>query len=109
AQLLMQRTLGWQDTFFEAVRRIPAGHAMIFERDQVRPKRYWDPAPDGKVNWTRREEVDRFDEVFDLAVGRCLSFGPTGVFLSGGLDSVSVAASAIDLCHKASRPEPLAL
>src|SRR6185436_452003 len=28
AQLLMQRTLEWQDTFFEAVRRIPAGHAM---------------------------------------------------------------------------------
>jgi asparagine synthetase B (glutamine-hydrolysing) len=109
AHLLMQRALGWQDTFFEAVRRIPAGHAMVFERNQVRPKRYWDPAPGGEVNWTRREEVERFDEVFDRAVGRCLSFGSTGIFLSGGLDSVSVAAAAIDLSRKERRQPPLAL
>ena len=109
ADLLMQRPLGWQDTFFQAVRRIPAGHAICCERQQVRHYRYWDPAPGGEVNWTRADEVERFDEIFDRAVGRCLSFGQTGVFLSGGLDSVSVAAAAIDLCRKEHRPSPLAL
>ena len=109
ADLLMQRPLAWQDTFFQAVRRIPAGHAICCQQQQVRHYRYWDPAPGGEVNWTRQEEVERFDEVFDRAVGRCLSFGTTGVFLSGGLDSVSVAAAAIDLCRKQRRPSPLAL
>ena len=109
AQLLMQRTLGWQDTFFRAVRRIPAGQAMCFSKGDARLYRYWDPAPGGEVNWTGREEVARFEEVFDRAVSRSLSFGPTGIFLSGGLDSVSVAAAAIDLCQKKAQPPPIAL
>ena len=109
ADLLMQRPIAWQDTFFKAVQRIPPGHVTSFERNTVRTRRYWDPAPDGEVNWTQREEIEKFDEVFDRAVDRCLSFGPSGVFLSGGLDSVSVAAAAIDLCRQQSRPSPLAL
>jgi asparagine synthetase B (glutamine-hydrolysing) len=59
---------------------------MAFEKIAARPYRYFDPAPGGEVNWTQREEVERFEEVFDRAVSRCLNFGPTGVFLSGGLD-----------------------
>lgn len=109
ADLIMQRTLGSQDTFFEAVRRIPAGHALISERKNLRLHRYWDPAPGGQVNWTGPAEVERFDELFDRAVSRCMSFGPAGIFLSGGLDSVAVAAAAIDLSEKQGRPQPWAL
>jgi asparagine synthase (glutamine-hydrolysing) len=109
ADFVMQRTLGYQDTFFESVKRIPAGHALIFERNNVRRHRYWDPAPGGQVNWTGRAEVERFDELFERAVSRCMSFGPAGIFLSGGLDSVAVAAAAIDLCEKQGRPQPWAL
>jgi asparagine synthetase B (glutamine-hydrolysing) len=109
ADLLMQRTLGPHDTFFEAVRRIPAARAMCFERNSIRWHRYWDPAPDGQVNWNGPAELEKFDELFDQAVSRCMSFGPTGIFLSGGLDSVSVAAAAVDLSGKQKRPAPLAL
>jgi len=109
ADFVMQRTLGYQDTFFESVKRIPAGHALIFERNGVRRHRYWDPAPGGEVNWTGPAEVERFDELFERAVSRCMSFGPAGIFLSGGLDSVAVAAAAIDLCEKQGRPQPWAL
>ena len=109
ADLIMQRTLGWQETFFEAVRRIPAGHAICFERGNLRLNRYWDPAPGGEVNWTGPAEVERFEELFDRAVKRCMSLGPTGIFLSGGLDSVAVAAAAIDLSRQEQSPPPLAL
>ncbi len=109
ADFIMQRTLGSQDTFFESVRRIPAGHAISFERNNVRKHRYWDPAPEGIVNWTGPAEVERFDEFLDRAVSRCLSFGPAGIFLSGGLDSVTVAASAIERCRVEGLPRPLAL
>ncbi len=109
ADFIMQRTLGSQDTFFEFVRRIPAGHAISFERNNIRKHRYWDPAPEGIVNWTGPAEVERFDEFLDRAVSRCLSFGPAGIFLSGGLDSVSVAASAMERCRVEGLPQPLAL
>ncbi len=109
ADLLMQRPIAWQDTFFEAVHRIPAGHAISFEPNEVRVHRYWDPAPGGEVDWIKGDEMEQFEGAFDRAVERCLSFGPTGVFLSGGLDSVSVAATAFDLCTKARRAEPWAL
>jgi len=85
ADLITQRTLASQDTFFEAVRRIPAGHAFIFERNNLRLQRYWDPAPDGEVNWSGPAE-ERFDELFDRAISRCISVGPAGIFLSGGLE-----------------------
>jgi asparagine synthetase B (glutamine-hydrolysing) len=109
ADFVMQRTLGYQDTFFESVRRIPAGHALMFERNSLRLQRYWDPAPGGQVNWSGPSEVERFDELFDRAVSRCMSFGPAGIFLSGGLDSVAVAAAAIDLCEKQGVTQPWAL
>lgn len=60
----------------------------------IREHRYWDlpvgdhPAPP--------DAVERFTELFDAAVARRLmSDVPLGVFLSGGVDSSSVAASVV--------------
>ena len=46
--------------------------------------------------------------MLDQAVDRCLSTGPTGIFLSGGLDSISVAAVAAGRARQLSRPAPIA-
>lgn len=107
--VLMQRVPEAEDTFYTAVRRIPAGHAAEFQHGSMRRFRYWDPAPAGEVNWTGPAEIERFEELFDRAVKRCMTFGPPAIFLSGGLDSVAVAAAALDLCRKNERPLPLAL
>ncbi|MGI8605738.1 MAG: asparagine synthase-related protein, partial [Gaiellaceae bacterium] len=72
--------------------------------------RYWNPAPPGEpVDWIREDELDQFDELLDQAVGRGLALGPAGIFLSGGLDSVSVAATAVDRARREGSPPPLAL
>src|SRR6266536_3612134 len=47
--------------------------------------------------------------LLDQAVSRCLTLGQTGIFLSGGLDSVSVAAVAAELSRAEQLPKPLAL
>ncbi|MGH2837144.1 MAG: asparagine synthetase B family protein, partial [Thermoleophilaceae bacterium] len=103
----------WPDreaTYFEAVRRIPPCHALLVERGTRRLHRYWDPAPPGEpVEWIAEEELDRFGELFDQAVSRALGLGPVGIFLSGGFDSVSVAAVAADNCRSQGLPAPLAL
>ena len=71
--------------------------------------RYWDPVPvDRPVRWLMADEVS-FEETFDRVIDRCLQNNPTGIFLSGGLDSISVAAIATDRARKTGRPLPLAL
>jgi len=103
----------WPDrdrTYFEAVKRVPPCHALVIERGARHLDRYWDPAPPGEpMNWVGEDELDRFGELFDQAVNRCLGFGPTGIFLSGGFDSVSVAAVATENCRARGLPAPLAL
>ena len=111
ADHLFDQWLDPGETYFEAVRRVPACHALIVERGGARRlERYWDPAPSGEdVDWVGEDELDRFHELFDQAVNRCLALGPTSIFLSGGLDSVSVAGAAVDNCRRQGLPEPLAL
>jgi asparagine synthase (glutamine-hydrolysing) len=59
--------------------------------------------------WLREEELEQFEALFRRAVDRCLHFGPTGIFLSGGLDSVSVALAAADGTRHRALPVPQAL
>ncbi len=99
-----------EETYHEAIRRVPACHALLIERGVRRLHRYWDPAPPGQdVDWIGEDELDQFHTLFDQAVNRCLALGPVGIFLSGGLDSVSVAGVAADNCRRQGAAEPLAL
>jgi asparagine synthetase B (glutamine-hydrolysing) len=43
------------------------------------------------------------------AVGRCMAIGPTAIYLSGGIDSVSVGAIAVDVAASMGGTPPLAL
>jgi asparagine synthase (glutamine-hydrolysing) len=103
----------WPDpheTFFSAVRRVPPGWRVVVTAGRLQLKRYWDPLPeDRSVQWLRAEETAHFDQVFDRSVDRCLGNGPTGIFLSGGLDSISVAAVATDRARRIGKDPPFAL
>jgi asparagine synthase (glutamine-hydrolysing) len=99
-----------EETFFAQVRRVPAGHAMSINPGGWRLFRHWDPSPpDQPMRWVSGEEFEQFDGLFRQAVDRCLQFGPTGVFLSGGLDSVSVAVAGRDETRRRGLPVPLGL
>jgi asparagine synthase (glutamine-hydrolysing) len=97
------------DTLFKNVKRVPPGHVLRVGRSkQVR--RYWElPIPGDGVDWVREDELERFDELLDQAVERCLRLGPAGIYLSGGLDSVSVAAVATKISQLKNLPPPWAL
>lgn len=107
---LSNRQLRPEETYLAAVRRVPPGHAMRVDGAGRQVYRHWDPAPPGApVDWIGEEELGRFDELLEQAVDRCLTLGPAGIYLSGGLDSVSVAAVAADLAHRKGYPAPWAL
>jgi asparagine synthetase B (glutamine-hydrolysing) len=103
----------WPDpgeTYFDAIRRIPPAHVLRVEAGVARLERYWDPVPPGSdAVWVTEDELERFDGLLDQAVDRCLARGPAAIFLSGGLDSVSVAAVAAEKSRAREQEPPQAL
>jgi asparagine synthase (glutamine-hydrolysing) len=102
----------WPDkteTYFEHVRRVPPGHLLTWSQGAgASVARYWDPYPlDKPIEWLDESETN-FDACLERAVTRCL-VGRTGIFLSGGFDSVSVAAVATDVSRRRGLAVPHAL
>lgn len=109
AAYLAGRTIANDRTFFAHVRRVPPGHYLLADlaRNDVCP--YWDPAVDyGTLNLRPREAADAFEELLEKAVGRCVSVGHPGVYLSG-LDSAAIAATAAAYARRKNLDLPLAL
>ena len=99
-----------RETFYSAVDRVPPGCRLLVTTTGTRVERYWDPAPAGEpFKWIKEDELETFDHRLDTAVERAMGQGRTGIFLSGGLDSIAVAAVATDLARRSHRPTPIAL
>jgi asparagine synthase (glutamine-hydrolysing) len=99
-----------EETYFEQVRRLPPANVVTVTSVGVSRRQYWDPDPINRpTNWATEEELNQFDTVLDRAVSRAMAFGPTGIFLSGGFDSISVAAFATDIARRTAQRDPIAL
>jgi asparagine synthase (glutamine-hydrolysing) len=111
ADYLCYRMDRLEETFYEAVRRVGPGHVMRVKGPSRHEYRYWDPHPTDydPDYWVREDELEQFDELFDQAVDRGLQLGRPAIFMSGGLDSVSVAAVATDISRRKGLPDPVAL
>jgi asparagine synthase (glutamine-hydrolysing) len=112
-QLLEQFCQRWsysEDTFYRSIHRLFPAHAMIVRPSGRQIYRYWEPLGDeSQIRWICEEELEQFDHLFEQAVSRCQRSGQTGIFLSGGLDSISVATVSADISRRENRPMPLAL
>lgn len=88
-------------TPFADVARLPPAHVLECSGGGEFPhiQRYWSLNP-GAVRFTRdpREAIDDFESALRIAVSDRLGAGRTGIFMSGGLDSSSIAAVAADVC-----------
>lgn len=111
ADHLCHRWPDHHETFFADIRRVPPGYMLLAQGGKVRVTRYWEPTPlDRPIEWVAESEAQRqFGNAFERAVGKTLDRGRVGIFLSGGLDSISVAAMAADLAAKRGVPLPVAL
>lgn len=90
ADFLYGRVLDAEGTWFEKVRRLPAGHTLVFERGALRLHRHTTlcpvpPDPNAAAPQTLRA-------LLGAAVARRAEEGESvGVLLSGGLDSSALA------------------
>jgi asparagine synthase (glutamine-hydrolysing) len=83
-------------TIYCCVRSLPPGHRLIIDEGKLRVESWWNVSA-----WLTGVHADRHDataavrDAVDAAVARQLvSDVPVGIFLSGGVDSSSIAASA---------------
>jgi asparagine synthase (glutamine-hydrolysing) len=82
-------------TLFEGVHLLPAGHTLIVSGRGLRARRYWDLQLEPEEDVAEEEWICGVRETFENGVTRQLvSDVPVGSFLSGGMDSASIAAVA---------------
>jgi asparagine synthase (glutamine-hydrolysing) len=109
ADQLCQRWGAAEETPYTAIKRVPAGTFLRIRRESESTTRYWEPVTADGVDWVGEDRLGEFDDLFEQAVDRCQGTGQAGIFLSGGFDSVSVAAMAVDICRRHGRELPHAL
>ena len=110
AASLINYHLDAAETYFEAIRRVPAGRALTTGPSGATSERYWDPAPtEQAVEWITEADIPHFSTVLERALGRALSVGRPSIFLSGGIDSVALATYASDIARATSTEPPIAL
>lgn len=97
-----------EETWYSGIERVPPGHALRIDRGGARASRYWLPRGES-VRWLKGDEMDQFGPLFEQAVERTLCHGRNAIFLSGGLDSVSIAAVASDIAKRERQPRLQAL
>jgi asparagine synthase (glutamine-hydrolysing) len=87
-------------SLFRHIQRLPEAHFLLC-KDHQTTLRHWSPRSVTQGAWSRAEAAEALTQSLEQAVARRLSTdGESGVLLSGGLDSSSVAAKASALLER---------
>jgi asparagine synthase (glutamine-hydrolysing) len=93
-------------SIFRDVRKLPAGHVLVWEDGEVSLDRYARPGPAAAGELREGDEAELVEELRarlrDSVRAHLLSDVPVGVLLSGGVDSAALAALAAQ-----ETPEPV--
>jgi asparagine synthase (glutamine-hydrolysing) len=83
-------------TILRNVRKLPAAHVAVLDERGFRLRRYWQVPPPSRERITSDEAARELVRLLEGAVAkRLVADVPVGVFLSGGIDSTSIAALAV--------------
>jgi asparagine synthase (glutamine-hydrolysing) len=87
-------------TLYEGVQPLRPAHFIRLEEGDAHPRRYWAPRYLPRRSLERSEAVESLRGELSGATARHLaSDGTTGLLLSGGIDSSSVAAASLPICR----------
>ena len=85
-----------ETTTFRDIHRLPGAHTLCVSPDSTIKRRYWTPA----AHDTAKASVERFRDLLTTATSDRLRTNRVSVSMSGGLDSTSLAAVAVDLLRE---------
>jgi len=92
------RYLPDQYSMFRGVSKLPAAHLAVFENGGLEIRKYWEPEFRQKHSGSLETITNELDELIrDTVRLHRLSDVPLGSFLSGGIDSSTVAAIAAQM------------
>jgi asparagine synthase (glutamine-hydrolysing) len=88
-------------TLFDGVKRLPAGHTLVWHDGSITIEQFWDLSFMPDATLARRSDAElvaeytqRFEEAVRL---RLMADVPLGMFLSGGIDSAAITAVMSDM------------
>src|ERR1700680_692421 len=85
-------------TSFAEIQRIPRAHTLTWSADGLSVRRYWSLPVDEPIFYKRADDyTDQFHDLLRKCVADRLRTRQVWVFMSGGLDSPTLAATARDL------------
>jgi asparagine synthase (glutamine-hydrolysing) len=88
-------------TCFAEIQRLAPAHSLIWSQNGLHLSRYWSMPIDEPIFYPRPDDyTDRFRELLRQVVGDRLRTNQVWIFMSGGLDSPTLAACAHDLLRR---------
>jgi asparagine synthase (glutamine-hydrolysing) len=82
-------------TMVQSIRKVPAGHILSFRDGREKVRRHWAPPFHPKHRDGVRRRARNVGDIMKASISRMAApNGPTGVLLSGGIDSVVVLTVA---------------
>jgi|GraSoi2013_100cm_1033763.scaffolds.fasta_scaffold01898_4 asparagine synthase (glutamine-hydrolysing) len=92
-------------TAFREISRLPAGHLLSYSHHKMGIRRFIS-LPEGEPLWLKQQDeyIEQFRELLVQAVADRLPRDSAAIYMSGGLDSTSIAAIAVDYARKHTRP-----
>ncbi len=95
-------------TTFADIQRLPPAHTLTWSQGDLRVRRYWQLPIEDPLQYKQPSDyIEQFLELLRRAVEDRLRAERVAIFMSGGLDSTTVAATARRLLPKPSAPGEL--
>jgi len=89
-------------TIWKQAKKLPPGHWLLVENNQVKTEQYWSLKPQIDYGRIQEDFVEEIREVFNHTVElHSRSDVPVGTFLSGGVDSSAITAEFCQRSNKA--------
>lgn len=92
-----------ETTFFADILRLPAAHTLSWSDGNLRTRCYWIMPIQDEIRYRSESDyAEHFVELLDAAVNDRLRTDRVGIFMSGGMDSTTIAATANKILSKKS-------
>ena len=82
-------------TAFHDIHRVPPAHTLTWSPSGMRVQRYWELPVEEPIYCADAEYAEQFTSLLDRAVADRLRTNRVAIFLSGGIDSTALAATAV--------------